>query len=111
MEARRLPELFCGFRRRPATGPTLYPVACAPQAWASATPFALLGAVLGLGFDAARRAVRFDRPRLPPSLDEVTIRGLGFDDARADVHLRRSGDEVAVNVVRRQGDVEVLVRL
>jgi glycogen debranching enzyme len=28
-----LPELFCGFHKRPdASGPTLYPVACAPQA-------------------------------------------------------------------------------
>jgi len=25
----RLPELFCGFVRRPGEGPTLYPVACA----------------------------------------------------------------------------------
>ena len=32
----RLPELFCGFPRRPGEAPTLYPVACAPQAWASA---------------------------------------------------------------------------
>src|SRR5690606_22896330 len=32
MELRRLPELFCGFRRQPGGGPTAYPVACAPQA-------------------------------------------------------------------------------
>ena len=31
----RLPELFCGFRRRPGEGPTRYPVACAPQTSAS----------------------------------------------------------------------------
>jgi glycogen debranching enzyme len=111
MDLRRLPELFCGFRRLPATGPTLYPVACAPQAWAAAAPFALLQSVLGLGFDAPRRAVRFDRPRLPVSLDELTIRQLGFDDARCDVHLRRLGDEVAVDVADRRGDVEVVVRL
>src|SRR5262249_4438838 len=35
MEQRRLPELFCGFQRQNSRGPTLYPVACAPQAWAS----------------------------------------------------------------------------
>ena len=39
MDLRRLPELFCGFQRQRGRGPTLYPVACAPQAWASATPF------------------------------------------------------------------------
>src|SRR4029077_14232186 len=38
MDLRQLPELFCGFRRERRRGPTLYPVACAPQAWASATP-------------------------------------------------------------------------
>ena len=36
MDHRRLPELFCGFQRQHGHGPTLYPVACAPQAWASA---------------------------------------------------------------------------
>jgi len=38
----RLPELFCGFRRRAGESPTLYPVSCAPQAWASAAVFLLL---------------------------------------------------------------------
>ncbi len=48
MSLNRLPELFCGFARRPAEKPTLYPMACAPQAWASASPFLLLQACLGL---------------------------------------------------------------
>ena len=111
MDQRRLPELFCGFRRRKATAPTAYPVACAPQAWASAAPFALLAAILGLGFDASRRTIRFDRPALPASLDEVTLRGLGFADGRADIHLRRVGGEVAVHVLERRGEVEVVVAL
>jgi glycogen debranching enzyme len=37
-EFRRLPELFCGFSRRRKRGPTAYPVACSPQAWAAAAP-------------------------------------------------------------------------
>src|SRR4029077_73511 len=44
MELHRLPELFCGFERRPNVGPTLYPSSCAPQAWASASVFLLLQA-------------------------------------------------------------------
>jgi glycogen debranching enzyme len=32
MELHRLPELFCDFRRRNGEGPSLYPVACNPQA-------------------------------------------------------------------------------
>ena len=54
MDLRRLPELFCGFRR-PQRGPTLYPVACAPQAWASAAPFALLEAAFCSMLDASVR--------------------------------------------------------
>ena len=52
MHLRRLPELFCGFRRRRGKAPMLYPVACAPQAWAACTPFALMQACLGLEIDA-----------------------------------------------------------
>ncbi len=47
-EMRRLPELFCGFIRRPGRGPTPYPVACSPQAWAASALFGVLGACLGL---------------------------------------------------------------
>src|SRR6202040_245734 len=47
VELRRLPELFCGLKRRPNEGPTLYPVACSPQAWAAAAPFLILEGCLG----------------------------------------------------------------
>ncbi len=53
MDLRRLPELFCGFQRERRRGPTLYPVACAPQAWASAAVFSLIEALLGLEFRPA----------------------------------------------------------
>src|SRR6185437_2418701 len=47
MELHRLPELFCGLERRIGEGPTLYPVACSPQAWAAAAPFLLIQSCLG----------------------------------------------------------------
>ena len=67
-EFRRLPELFCGFSRRRKRGPTSYPVACSPQAWAAAAPFALVAAATGLELDHAERR-RPPRPprRCPPS--------------------------------------------
>jgi glycogen debranching enzyme len=71
MELHRLPELFCGFSRRSGEVPTLYPVACAPQAWASGAVFLLLQGLLGLEVDAATRLVRFTRSRLPSFLNEV----------------------------------------
>ncbi len=56
VDLRRLPELFCGFARRRGQGPTLYPVACSPQAWAATALHAALAACLGLRFDVAERA-------------------------------------------------------
>ncbi|HZN31539.1 MAG TPA: amylo-alpha-1,6-glucosidase, partial [Xanthobacteraceae bacterium] len=81
MDMRRLPELFCGFQRGRGRGPTLYPVACAPQAWASATPFSLLEASLGLEFDPIANEIRLRNPRLPEFLDEVVLRNLRLKQA------------------------------
>ncbi len=110
-EMRRLPELYCGFRRRPGKGPTLYPVACAPQAWACVAPLALLQAALGLEFDAKARAIRFRQPLLPQFLDELVIRNLTLGPASVDVLLRRHDHAVSINVLRRRGDVAVEVKL
>ncbi len=108
MDLRRLPELFCGFARRPGRGATLYPVACTPQAWASATPIALLQACLGLTFDPAAKIVRFDRPVLPQWLEEVNLRGIHLRGERVDVSLRRRDGEVLAGVPARTGDVRVV---
>ena len=110
-DLRRLPELFCGFRRRKGAAPTLYPVACAPQAWAAATPFLLLQAVLGLEFDPANRAIRFRNPRLPSFAEEITLRNLGFDGATVDVTLRQSGEHASLRVLNNTGAVQVSMLL
>jgi glycogen debranching enzyme len=109
MDARRLPELYCGFQRQRGRGPTLYPVACSPQAWASATPFALLEASLGLEFDPLKREIRLRNPRLPSFLDEVTLRNLRLDLASVDLRLRRHRDSVSLDILRTHGKVQVSV--
>jgi glycogen debranching enzyme len=111
MDLRRLPELFCGFRRVPGKSPTFYPVACSPQAWASAAPLALLQACLGLSFEPAAEQVSFRHPYLPEFLDEVVIRGLRVGNSRFDVMLRRHGADVSVNVLDRVGDGRVAITL
>ena len=111
MELRRLPELFCGFRRERHRGPTLYPVACAPQAWASATPFTLLEAALGLEFDAERSEIRLRNPRLPAFLHEVVLRDLQLGDSSVDLLIRRHGDGVSMEVLRRRGRIQVSIVL
>lgn len=110
IELRRLPELFCGFPRRRGQGPTFYPVACSPQAWAATALHACLGACLGLSFDARQGAVIFDRPSLPPFLDEVRLYNLALGEKRISVQLRRVGQEVAMNVLARQGQVQAILR-
>jgi glycogen debranching enzyme len=106
----RLPELFCGFPRRPGEAPTLYPVACAPQSWASGAVFLLLEACLGLSVSASERRLTFSKPILPRFLQQVTIRGLKVGDARADLLLTRHDEgDVGVNVLRREGALDVLV--
>src|SRR5438552_15837386 len=59
VESHGLPELFCGFARRSGEGPTLYPVACSPQSWASASVFSLLQSALGLYVAAPRGQLWF----------------------------------------------------
>jgi glycogen debranching enzyme len=108
MDFDRLPELFCGFQRSRAHGPTLYPVACSPQAWSAATPFALLQASLGLELDPAARHIRLRNPRLPPFLDDVILRNVSLDDASADIAVHRQADDVSLHV-KTHGTIEVSV--
>ena len=109
MHLRRLPELFCGFDRRRGKAPTLYPVACAPQAWAACTPFALVQACLGLEVDAAAECVRLRQPRLPAFVDWLVVKRLCVGESRLDLVVRRHDSSVAVNLLERQGAAEVEV--
>ena len=108
-ELRRLPELFCGFTRRRHRGPTAYPVACSPQAWAAATPFALLGSSLGLELDHEGNAVRLNDPILPDFLDEVLIHEVRVKASKFDLRLHRHGQDVSLNVLERAGDARILL--
>ena len=110
MDLRRPTELFCGLRRTPGKGPTLYPVACSPQAWASAAPLALLQACLGLDFDFQAEQVCFLRPALPDFMDRVIIRSLTVGASQVDILLQRHASDVSVNVLRRVGNADVLVK-
>lgn len=101
----RLPELFCGFRRHIGAGPTLYPVSCSPQSWASGAAFLLLKACLGLDIKAAKGKVVFSNPILPEYLQEVKITGLSVGDGSIDLLLRRYGKDVTVNVLGRKGQI------
>ena len=105
----RLPELFCGFERLPGQGPTVYPVACAPQAWAAGAVFQLVEACLGMEFHTHKPQLRFRHPRLPDSIQFLEIKGLRVADGEVDLRLRRHPNDVGVEVLRKEGDVEIAV--
>ncbi len=105
----RMPELFCGFDQEPGEGPVLYPVACAPQAWAAASVFLLFQACLGLAVNGPGAQIAFARPRLPAAVGELRIHNLEVAGASVDLLLLRHGQDVGVNVLRRDGDVQILV--
>ena len=108
-DLQRMPELFCGFSREPGEGPVLYPVACAPQAWSAAAVFLLLQACLGLKIDSLEGQVQFTRPHLPESLGDLWIHNLQVGNASADLQLVRHEHDVSVNVLRREGDLQIIV--
>jgi glycogen debranching enzyme len=99
--------LYCGFQRGRERGPTLYPVACSPQAWAAGTPLLLLQSSLGLEFDRDRNEILLRKPQLPPFLQEVTLRNLRLGASSVDLMLRRQGEQVSLQVLRNEGQIRV----
>ncbi len=110
MEFQRLPELFCGFKRRHGAPPTLYPVACVPQTWAAGSLLLMLQSSLRLGFEADRGRIIFRQPVLPEFLQQVFIKNLTVTGKKSvDLLIRRYGDDVTIEVQRKPEDVSVLI--
>ena len=108
VDLHRLPELLCGFDRGASESPTLYPVACAPQAWAAGAVFLLIQACLGLRIEAVPRRVSFVRALLPIEIDWMRISRLAVGDGCVDLQLERHPHDVGVTVLQRQGRVEII---
>ena len=104
----RLPELFCGFDRRPGQGPTLYPVACSPQSWAAGSVFLLIEACLGISIRSSPPTVLFRRTALPQSLPVIRIRNLWVGDASVDLAIQRTKASVDITVLRKEGEVDIV---
>ncbi len=110
VDLHRLPELFCGLERRAGQGPTLYPVACSPQAWAAGAVFMLLQACLGISIDGHSRKLIFDRPYLPDGIPQLWIRDLRIANNRLDLLLERHAGTVRLEVLEKQGDLQVVFK-
>jgi glycogen debranching enzyme len=105
---RRIPELLCGFGRHPGKGPTLYPVACSPQAWAAGAVFMVLQACLGLEIRACESRIYLHYTALPEDFRQIRIRDLRVGSATVDLTFERYGENVGVDIPRRNGEVEIV---
>ena len=92
-------------------GPTLYPVACAPQAWASLRRSRCWRRRSGSNSTSQRGEIRLRDPRLPAFLNEVVLRDLQLGPSSVDLRIRRHGDEVSLEVMRTRGHIQVSIVL
>jgi len=109
IEDRRLPELFCGFDREDQQRPVPYPVACRPQAWAAGSVFLLLQAAIALNIDVWRRRISFENIAMPAWLNRLEIRGLRVGETSVDLRITRGPWSADVEVMAKEGEVDVLV--
>ena len=110
MEFQRLPELFCGFHRRMGQPPTHYPVACAPQTWASGSLLLMLQTALGLEFEPKNERLLMKGPVLPGFLEWVSLKNLEVAPGkRIDLNIRRHKESVSVEVEKRAPGVSIIV--
>lgn len=105
-EGYRLPELYAGIERSPGSFPVQYRGANVPQAWAAASVFQLLQAMLGLHADAPHGRLFVD-PALPDWLRDVTLRGVDVGKATLDLRFWREGEQSRWEILRCEGEVVV----
>jgi glycogen debranching enzyme len=106
----RLPELFCGFRRKGREAPLQFPVASAPQACSAGATFLLLQSVLGIGIDALDRQIVLAHPVMPDDFEAISVKNLNVVDASVDFTVRRHAGSVSDSVDRREGKVDLVIR-
>ena len=104
----RMPELFCGFPKRTGEAPTLYPVACAPQAWAAGSVFLILQSCLGMQIDAPNAVIRFVHPMLPESVPYVRITGIRVGSAEIGLEMTRNKKTVSISILDRHGGIDIV---
>lgn len=110
IELQRVPELYCGFEKRQGIGPTAYPVACSPQAWAVGTVFMLLQSCLRIDINALNKTITFDRIILPDYLNEIRLTDLKLGNEKCSIVINRSkyGD-VGFNILYKPDEWGIVI--
>lgn len=110
IDLQRLPELFCGFDRRRNEGPTAYPVACSPQAWAVGTVFLLLQSCLRIEINGLNKTLIFNDPQLPDFLDKLTITNLTLGEGNCHFEVYRHKYGVSIHLIHKPEDWELMIK-
>ena len=106
----RYPELFCGYSRDDVPVPVEYPVACRPQAWATGAPLLMMRSYAGMSVDVPNKMLSIVRPALPAWLERAEVIGMKVGSARVDLAFVHSAGTTGVQVMRKDGDLDVIVR-
>ena len=104
----RLPELYCGFRKRGMEPPIPYEVACKPQAWAAGSLFLMLKAMLGISMDVDQSYLVFNSPLLTYKMNFLEVKNFRSRDWEIDFLARRASQGTSVEITRRVGNLRVL---
>jgi glycogen debranching enzyme len=102
----RLPELFCGFPKGDRLLPVPYPVSCSPQAWCTASPYAMLSSLLGISVTQSSQnekgGIKIAHSILPDAINSVTVSNLEMAGSRVTLKVRReisSGSKNSSSIV------------
>lgn len=114
IQYRRLPELFCGFRKedgKEGDPPVRYAVSCTPQAWSASSMFFIIQSLLNMRPDATRKQLFIRSPRLPNYMSFLQVNNLRVGEALVDLEFRRVGDSVTVDVHKRECNLEIAIHI
>jgi glycogen debranching enzyme len=106
---KRPPELFCGYDINGDKTPIRYPVACSPQAWATGSIFQMLQMVVNLVPDMRNNCLRIIDPALPESINHLSLHNLRVGSTILDLEFERSGNTTACRVVKKRGNLRVVI--
>jgi len=112
MRYKRLPELFCGFSRiyNRQDPPVSYPVACIPQAWAAASSFLMIQAMLNIVPDAQNQELKIYNPIMPMWLDYLRIENIKVGNATANLEFRKTQRSHVIDVLDKRGNLDIIIK-
>lgn len=105
----RLPELYCGFRRRAFEPPIPYEVACKPQAWAAGSVFLFLRALLGLRTSPQQDTIIFHSPLLPSRVSTLELTDVRVKNTEFSAIVYRGEKNCHIEILRRSGPMQIMV--